>query len=85
MIAAGRDLQHAAHETDRPRRSLFADELKPYLGTFAKMPMVFVKTSRSMRVRSRSRFSRAISPAWSAGDGSGGTPAATARERATPV
>ncbi len=38
-----------------------------------------------MRVRSRSRFSRAISAAWSAGEGSGGTPAATARERAAPV
>ena len=38
-----------------------------------------------MRVRSRSRFSRAISAAWSAGDGSGGAPAATARERAAPV
>ncbi len=85
IVAAGRHLQHAAHETDRPRRRVFADELEPHLGTSAKMPMAFFRTSRSMRVRSRSRFSRAISPAWSAGDGSGGTPAATARERATPV
>ena len=48
-------------------------------------PRSFFSTSRSMRVQSRSRFSRAISAAWSAGEGSGGTPAATARERAAPV
>src|SRR6202051_3262167 len=85
IVAAGRDLKHAAHEPDRPRAGVIADEREPHLGTSAKMPMAFFRTSRSMRVRSRSRFSRAISAAWSAGDGSCGAPAATARERAAPV
>src|ERR1700729_4474644 len=85
IVAAGRDLKHAAHEPDRPRAGVIADEREPHLGTSAKMPMAFFRTSRSMRVRSRSRFSRAISAAWSAGDGSCGAPAATARERVAPV
>jgi hypothetical protein len=33
------------------------------------MPMALFRTSRSMRVRSSSRFNRVISDAWSAGDG----------------
>ena len=85
IVAAGRDLKHAAHEPDRPPAGVIADEREPHLGASAKMPMAFFRTSRSMRVRSRSRFSRAISAAWSAGDGSCGAPAATARERAAPV
>jgi len=35
------------------------------------MPIAFFSTSRSMRVRSSSRFKRVISDAWSAGDVSG--------------
>src|ERR1700723_184131 len=85
IVAAGRDLKHTAHEPDRPPAGVIADEREPHLGASAKMPMAFFRTSRSMRVRSRSRFSRAISAAWSAGDGSCGAPAATARERAAPV
>src|ERR1700722_1802404 len=85
IVAAGRDLKHAAHEPDRPPAGVIADEREPHLGASAKMPMAFFRTSRSMRVRSRSRFSRAFSAAWSAGDGSCGAPAATARERAALV
>jgi hypothetical protein len=53
---------------------MVADELEAHLGTSAKMPIAFFSTSRSMRVRSSSRFSRVISDAWSAGDGIAGTP-----------
>ena len=31
---------------------MLLDEREPHLGTFAKMPMAFFNTSRSMRVRS---------------------------------
>ena len=42
IVAAGRDLQHAAHEPDRPRADVIADEREPHLGTSAKMPMAFL-------------------------------------------
>ena len=53
---------------------MVADEVEAHLGTSAKMPIAFFSTSRSMRVRSSSRFNRVISDAWSAGDGSGNNP-----------
>jgi hypothetical protein len=52
---------------------MVADEFEAHLGTSAKMPIAFFSTSRSIRVRSSSRFNRVISDAWSAGDGSGET------------
>ena len=63
IIAAGRDLEHAAHEPHRVSAGMLLDEAKPHLGISAKMPMAFFNTSRSMRVRSSSRRSRAISAA----------------------
>ena len=49
------------------------------------MPIAFFSTSRSMRVRSSSRFNRVICDAWSAGDGIGVRPGdAAARDRAVP-
>jgi hypothetical protein len=64
---------------------MVADEFEAHLGTSAKMPIAFFNTSRSMRVRSSSRFNRVISDAWSAGEGSGGIPGdGAARDRALP-
>jgi hypothetical protein len=73
IIAAGRDLEDPTHQPDRPTVGMVADEFEAHLGTSAKMPIAFFSTSRSMRVRSSSRFNRVISDAWSAGDGSGET------------
>jgi hypothetical protein len=64
---------------------MVADEFEAHLGTSAKMPIAFFSTSRSMRVRSSSRFNRVISDAWSAGDGSGETIDVVARERPVPA
>jgi hypothetical protein len=64
---------------------MVADEFEAHLGTSAKMPIAFFSTSRSMRVRSSSRFNRVISDAWSAGNGSGANPGdETARDRVLP-
>jgi hypothetical protein len=71
IIAAGRDLEDPTHQPDRPTVGMVADESEAHLGTSAKMPMALFSTSRSMRVRSSSRFKRVISDAWSAGDGIG--------------
>jgi len=71
MIPAGRDLEDPAHQPDRPMVSMIADEFEAHPGASAKMPVAFFRTSRSMRVRSSSRFRRVISDAWSAGDGIG--------------
>ena len=61
VIAAGRDLEDPAHQPDRPTVGMVADEFEAHLGTSAKMPIAFFNTSRSIRVRSSSRFSRVIS------------------------
>jgi len=64
---------------------MVADESEAHLGTSAKMPIAFFNTSRSMRVRSSSRFNRVICDAWSAGDGIGDRPGdVAARDRAIP-
>jgi hypothetical protein len=90
IVAAWRHLEHAAHGTHRPNAAVLVDEGEPHFGVSEKMPMAFFKMSRSMRVRSSSRFSRAISAAWSAGDGSDDAAAADdpaacpARERGCP-
>src|SRR3569832_789976 len=63
VIATGGHPEHAAHEPHRPGAGMLLDEAKPHFGTSAKMPMAFFKMSRSMRVRSSSRRSRAISAA----------------------
>jgi hypothetical protein len=39
VIAAGRDLEHAAHEPHRIGAGMLLDEVKPHLGISAKMPM----------------------------------------------
>ena len=53
---------------------MIADESETHPGTSAKVPIAFFNTSRSMRVRSSSRFNRVICDAWSAGDGIGDKP-----------
>jgi len=63
---------------------MIADESEAHLGTSAKMPIAFFNTSRSMRVRSSSRFNRVISDDWSAGDGSGETLGVAALDPAVP-
>lgn len=63
VIAAGRDFEDPAHQSDRPSAGMIADEVEAHLGTSAKMPIAFFNTSRSIRVRSSSRFSRVISDA----------------------
>ena len=63
IIAAGRDFEDPAHQPDRPPAGMIADEVEAHLGTSAKMPIAFFSTSRSIRVRSSSRFSRVISDA----------------------
>ena len=63
---------------------MIADESEAHLGTSAKMPIAFFSTSRSMRVRSSSRFKRVISDAKSAGDGSAGTPSVATLDRVAP-
>jgi len=63
---------------------MVADEFEAHLGTSAKMPIAFFSTSRSMRVRSSSRFKRVISDAWSAGDGIGEAVDAVALDRTVP-
>jgi hypothetical protein len=63
IIAAGRDLEDTTHQPDRPSAGVIADESKAHFGTSAKMPIAFFSTSRSMRVRSSSRFNRVISDA----------------------
>jgi hypothetical protein len=63
---------------------MIADKSEAHLGTSAKMPIAFFSTSRSMRVRSSSRFNRVISDAWSAGDGSGETLGVAALDHALP-
>src|SRR5215203_1726190 len=63
IIAAGRNPEHAAHEAHRIGAGMLLDQAEPHFGTSAKMPMAFFSTSRSIRVRSSSRRSRAISAA----------------------
>jgi hypothetical protein len=63
--AAGRDPEHAAAERVLPPAS--RDQAAPPLGACETMAMACWKTSRSWRVRSRSR--RALLAARSAGDG----------------
>ena len=84
IIAAGRDLEDPTHQPDRPTVGMVADESEAHLGTSAKMPIAFFSTSRSMRVRSSSRFKRVISDAWSAGDGIGEAVDAVALDRTVP-
>ena len=50
---------------------MLLDEAEPHFGISAKMPIAFFRTSRSIRVRSSSRRSRAISAAWSDGEARG--------------
>jgi hypothetical protein len=63
---------------------MVADESEAHLGTSAKMPIAFFSTSRSMRVRSSSRFKRVISDAWSADDGIAEVVDTVAPDRAVP-
>ena len=70
VVAARGNLEHAVHETHRPSAGMLLDEGEPHLGISAKMPVAF-NTSRSMRVRSSSRRSLAISAAWSDGEATG--------------
>ena len=50
VIAAGRDFEEPSHQPDRPPAGMIADDVEAHLGTSAKMPIVFFRTSRSMRV-----------------------------------
>lgn len=43
MVAAGRDLEHAAHEPHRKGAGMLLDEPKPHLGISAKMPIAFLR------------------------------------------
>jgi hypothetical protein len=84
IVAAGRDLEDPAHQPDRLPAGVIADEMEAHLGTSAKMPIAFFSTSRSIRMRSRSRFSRTICAAWSAGEAIGDGPDVVARDRGEP-
>jgi hypothetical protein len=69
VIAGRRDLEHATEDVNRIGAAMILDETEAHVRVPAKIAIDFFKMSRSMRSRSFSRRSRAISAAWSA-DGS---------------
>ena len=71
VVAAAAHLQHLAQDRDRKAGDVIANEGITHLRPVAwpKMSAARFKMSRSMRTRSSSRRSRAISAAWSAGFG----------------
>src|SRR5438309_9898695 len=69
IIAGRRDLEHGAHQPYRIGIAMILDEAKTHVRVPAKIAIDFFKMSRSMRSRSFSWRSRAISEAWSAGIG----------------
>ncbi len=61
VIAAARHTEHAAHDIHRPGGRMLLDKSELHRGISAKMPTAFFKMSRSIRARSSSLRSRAIS------------------------
>src|SRR6185312_5712091 len=61
-----RDLEHGTHQTHRIDVAMILDEAEAHVRVPAKIAIDFFKMSRSMRSRSYSWRSRAISEAWSA-------------------
>src|SRR5437773_11669718 len=82
VIAGRRDIEHGAHQPHRIGITMVLDEAKTHVRVPAKIAIDFFKMSRSMRSRSFSWRSRAISAAWSAG---ASPPSAAARNRADRV
>ncbi|MCS3695167.1 hypothetical protein QIH87_48735 (plasmid) [Bradyrhizobium elkanii] len=69
VITGRRDLEHSAHQPHRIGIAMILDEAEAHVRVPAKIAIDFCKMSRSMRSRSFSSRSRAISAAWSAGIG----------------
>ena len=67
VVTAGGHPEYRAHEPGRELVPVVLDEAEPHLGGSEKMLMAFFKMSRSCRVRSNSRRSRAISAVCSSG------------------
>ena len=66
IVACCGKAEDAAQFVDRPGAAAVLDHAEPHFSGPAKIEMDFFKMSRSMRSRSHSRRSRAISAAWSA-------------------
>src|SRR4051812_39567499 len=66
IIAGRRDLEHGAHQPHRIGVAMILDEAEAHVRVPAKIAIDFFKMSRSIRRRSFSWRSRAISEAWSA-------------------
>ncbi|MCP1838626.1 transposase [Bradyrhizobium sp. USDA 4538] len=66
VIAGRRDLEHLTYQTNRIHVAVILDEAEAHVRVPAKIAIDFFKMSRSMRSRSFSWRSRAISAAWSA-------------------
>src|SRR5947208_148728 len=66
--AGRRHAQRIAHDAHRPDIPVVLDQAEPHLGGSEKMATAFFKMSRSMRRRSFSRRSRAISAVRSGED-----------------
>src|SRR6185312_9040025 len=69
VIAGRRDLEHGTHQPHRIAVTVVFNEAEAHVRVPAKIAIDFFKMSRSMRSRSFSWRSRAISEAWSANIG----------------